>query len=181
MRAKLHPLQFYFTFNLIILCSSEKQRWGPFSSLIFIFCICWRFQLISSSSFSLLGTEQWGQLTVPFSCSISSEMQCPGGQWRVESFLSPFSEAFQQFLLVVCIWFAVLGEFPFQLDALCYFTIALSRQLKKCKQFNALLSPLFFMKMVKVWKISDLCAVFQVFCLPAFIFTHVHIYKEKAL
>jgi len=69
-----------------------------------------------------------GQLMATFSCSASSKARHNA---QVDNLLSPFSEAFQQFFPAVCMGSTVLSEFAFQLDTLCYFSIALSRQVKK--------------------------------------------------
>lgn len=65
-------------------------------------------------------------------------------------------------------------EFPFQLDALCYFTIALSRQLKKCKQFKALLSPYFLLKWWKSGRFLIFVQCFKYFvCLLLYLHTYI--------
>lgn len=85
---------------------------------------------------------------------------------------------FQQFLLAVCMASAVLREFPFQLDTLCYFSIVLSRQLKKkCEQFNVLPSLCFSWK----WWLSGRFLVFVQYLLGASLFGFAYTYFKKPL
>lgn len=51
-------------------------------------------------------------------------------------------------------------NFLFPRDTFCYFSIALSRQLKKCEQFNGLLSPCFHENVESLEDFWSLCSLF---------------------